>query len=72
MASKKDEKEKSKNKVGRPKKKYGTETLMNNKKSFKVYNTNVVVDKHIDPLLLIAAGLLAICTVLYIFVKIYN
>lgn len=72
MASKKDEKEKSKKKVGRPKKKYGAETLMNNKKSFKVDNTNVVVDKHIDPLILVVAGLLAICIVLYIFVKIYN
>ncbi len=72
MAGKKDEKVKSKNKVGRPKKKYGAETLMNNKKSFKVDNTNVVVDKHIDPLLLIVAGLLAICIVLYIFIKIYN
>ena len=36
MASKKEENEKSKNKVGRPKKKYGVETLMNNKKVLKL------------------------------------
>ena len=33
---------KSSNPVGRPRKKYGAETLMDNKKSFKVNNNNIV------------------------------
>ena len=37
---------KSSNPVGRPKKKYGAETLMDNKKSFKVNNNNIVFDTH--------------------------
>ena len=38
---------KSSNPVGRPRKKYGAETLMDSKKSFKVNNNNIVFDKYV-------------------------
>ena len=63
------EKIKSANPVGRPKNKYGTEALMNNKKSFKVSNENVVVDKVGDALIIAAVMLIVACIVLYFFVK---
>ena len=63
------EKKSTSGKVGRPKKKYGTETLMNNKKSFKLDNTNVVVDKHADALIVAAIMLIAACICLYLFIK---
>ena len=37
-------KKKSSNPVGRPRKKYGAETLMDTKKSFKLNNNNIVLD----------------------------
>ena len=46
---------KSSNPVGRPKKKYGAETLMETKKSFKLNNNNVVLDKYADALILTAS-----------------
>ena len=62
-------KKKSSNPVGRPKKKYGTETLMDNKKSFKINNNNIVLDKHADALILMAIILIVACVVLYLVVK---
>ncbi len=59
---------KSSNPVGRPKNTYGKDTLLNNKKSFKV-DKNVVVDKHIDALLLVAIILIVACLILYFFIK---
>ena len=54
---------KSSNPVGRPKKKYGAETLMETKKSFKLNNNNVVLDKYGAVILIVA------CIVLYLAVK---
>lgn len=59
---------KSSNPVGRPRKKYGAETLMDNKKSFKV-NNNIVFDKYADALILMAVILIVACIVLYLAVK---
>ena len=60
---------KSSNPVGRPKKKYGAETLMETKKSFKLNNNNVVLDKYGDALILAALILIVACIVLYLAVK---
>lgn len=61
---------KSSNPVGRPKKKYGAETLMETKKSFKLNNNNnVVLDKYGDALILAAVILIVACIVLYLAVK---
>ena len=60
---------KSSNPVGRPKKKYGAETLMETKKSFKINNNNVVLDKYGDALILAAVILIVACIVLYLAVK---
>lgn len=60
---------KSSNPVGRPKKKYGAETLMETKKSFKLNNNNVVLDKYGDALILAAVILIVVCIVLYLAVK---
>ena len=60
---------KSSNPVGRPKKKYGAETLMETKKSFKLNNNNVVLDKYGDALILAAVILTVACIVLYLAVK---
>ena len=57
---------KSSNPVGRPKKKYGAETLMETKKSFKLNNNNVVLDKYGDALILAAVILIVACIVLYL------
>ena len=62
-------KKKSSNPVGRPKKKYGTETLMNNKKSFKLDNNNIVFDKLGDALLLMAVILIVACLVIFLLSK---
>ena len=62
-------KKKSSNPVGRPKKKYGAETLMDNKKSFKLNNNNVVLDKFADALILMAVALVIACLVLFFAVK---
>lgn len=62
-------KKKSSNPVGRPKKKYGAETLMDNKKSFKLNNNNIVLDKFADALILMAVILIVACLVLYFMVK---
>ena len=60
---------KSSNPVGRPKKKYGAETLKETKKSFKLNNNNVVLDKYGDALILAAVILIVACIVLYLAVK---
>ena len=60
---------KSSNPVGRPKKKYGAVTLMETKKSFKLNNNNVVLDKYGDALILAAVILIVACIVLYLAVK---
>ena len=65
----KKETKKSSNPVGRPRKKYGAETLMDNKKSFKVDNNNIVFDKYGDALILMAVILIIACLVLYFAVK---
>ncbi len=62
-------KKKSSNPVGRPRKKYGAETLMDNKKSFKLNNNNVVFDKWADALILMAIILIVVCVVLLLIVK---
>lgn len=62
-------KKKSSNPVGRPKKKYGAETLMNNKKSFKLDNNNIVFDKLGDALLLMAIILIVACLVIFLLSK---
>lgn len=62
-------KKKNSNPVGRPKKKYGAETLMDNKKSFKLNNNNIVLDKFADALILMAVILIVACLVLYFMVK---
>ncbi len=68
-ANTKTTKKKSSNPVGRPKKKYGAETLMDNKKSFKLNNNNVVLDKFADALILMAVALVVACLVLFFAVK---
>ena len=60
---------KSSNPVGRPKKKYGADTLVAHKKSFKVNNNNIVFDKYADALILMAVTLIVACIVLYLAVK---
>lgn len=60
---------KSSNPVGRPKKKYGAETLMDNKKSFKLNNNNIVLDKYGDALILMAIILIVACIVMFFAVK---
>lgn len=60
---------KSSNPVGRPKKKYGTETLMNNKKSFKLDNNNVVMDRLGDALVIAVVMLVVACLCLYFITK---
>jgi len=55
--------------VGRPRKKSGTETLMDNKKSFKLNNNNIVLDKWADALILMAIILMVACVVLLFVVK---
>ena len=60
------EKKKSANPVGRPRKKYGTETLLENKKSFKLNNNNVVFDPFGDALLLVAIILIVACIVIMV------
>lgn len=67
--TKKETTKKSANPVGRPRKKHGAETFMNNKKSFKINNNDVVFDKYLDPLLLAAIALIIACLVLYFAVK---
>ena len=62
-------KKKSSNPVGRPKKKYCAETLMDNKKSFKINNNNIVLDKYADALILMAIILIVACVVLYFVIK---
>lgn len=64
--TKSTEKSKSTNPVGRPKKKVGAETLMDNKKSFKMNNNNIVFDKYGDALLLMAIILIIACLVLWL------
>ena len=56
------------NPVGRPKNTYGKDTLLNNKKSFKM-DKNVVLDKYIDALLLMAIILIIACIILFFFIK---
>ena len=69
MAESKKVKDKNANPVGRPKKKVGTETLLDSKRSFKVNNTNVVMDKLGDALIVAAIMLIAACVVLFIATK---
>ena len=57
-------KKKSANPVGRPKKKYGSETLLENKKSFKLNNNNIVFDPFGDALLLVAIRLIIACIII--------
>ncbi len=59
-------KKKGSNPVGRPRKKYGVETLMDNKKSFKLNNNNIVFDKWADALILMAIILIVMCLALLI------
>lgn len=66
---KKETTKKSTNPVGRPRKKHGAETLMDNKKSFKLNNNDVVFDKYADALILMAIILIIACLVLYFAVK---
>ena len=61
-------KKKSSNPVGRPKNTYGKNTLLNHKKSFKI-DKNVVVDKHVDALIVVAIILVTICAVLYFYTR---
>ena len=68
-ATKAPAKKASANPVGRPKKKYGSETLMDHKKSFKRDENGVVFDKVIDALILMAVGLIVACIVLFFFIK---
>ena len=42
---------------------------MDNKKSFKVNNNNIVFDKYADALILMAVILIVACIVLYLAVK---
>ena len=55
---------KSSNPVGRPKNTYGTETLLNNKKSFKL-DRNIVVDKWVDALVVVSVILVVACIIMY-------
>lgn len=57
------------NPVGRPRKKYGTEALMDNKKSFKLDENNTVFDKLSDALILAAVMLIVACIVLLVISK---
>ena len=59
-------KKKSSNPVGRPRKKRGKEALLNHKKSFKIDNNCEVVNKRIDALILLVAGLIAACIVMFV------
>lgn len=68
-STKKETVKKSANPVGRPRKKHGAETLMDNKKSFKMNNNDVVFDKYADALILMAIILIIACLVLYFAVK---
>ena len=58
VSKKEVETNKNANPVGRPKKKYGAETLLNNKKSFKL-DSNIVLDKYGDALIVAAVMLIA-------------
>lgn len=69
MAESKKVKDKNANPVGRPKKKVGTETLLDTKRSFKVNNTNIVMDKLGDALILAAIMLIVACIILFITTK---
>lgn len=60
---------KSKNPVGRPRKKHGKETLLDKRTSFKLDNNNVVFDKYTDALILMFAVVLVACIVLLIFLN---
>lgn len=60
---------KSKNPVGRPKKKYGTETLLDKKSSFKLNNNNIVLDKFADALILMFVIVLVACIVLLVYLN---
>ena len=66
MAESKKVKDKNANPVGRPKKKVGVETLLDSKRSFKMNNTNVVMDKLGDALILAAIMLIVACIILFI------
>ena len=55
-----------KNPVGRPKNTYGKDTLLNNKKSFKL-DKNIIMDKWVDALILVAIILVVACIIMYIF-----
>ena len=69
MAESKKVKDKNANPVGRPKKKVGAETLLDTKRTFKVNNTNIVMDKLGDALILAAIMLIVACVVLFIATK---
>lgn len=69
MATTKNTKKKSSNPVGRPRKKYGVEAFMDNKKSFKLDENNVIFDKFADALILLAVGLIVACIIMFFFVK---
>ena len=57
---------KSKNPVGRPRKKHGMETLLDRKSSFKLNNYNVVLDKYVDALIVMFTMLFVACLILII------
>lgn len=57
-----------KNKVGRPRNTYGKDTLLNHKKSFKL-DKNIVFDKWLDMLIVVAIILIVLCAILYIGMK---
>lgn len=61
-------KKKNSNPVGRPKNTYGKETLLNHKKSFKI-DKNIVVDKWVDALFVVAILLFVICVILFFATK---
>lgn len=69
MAESKKVKDKNANPVGRPKKKVGTETLLDTKRTFKMNNTNIVMDKLGDALILAAIMLIVACIILFIATK---
>ena len=69
MAESKKVKDKNANPVGRPKKKVGTETLLDTKRTFKMNNTNIVMDKLGDALILAAIMLIVACIILFITTK---
>lgn len=64
-----ENKKKSSAPVGRPRKKRGAETLMDNKKSFKLNNNNIVFDKYADALMVMAIILIVACIILYLAIK---